>query len=259
SSRTVAERLDRHVYASTYQHDVRRLCAAYVAACLNQLEQGADFTVAEFSELSGLLPKYHRAFRGMLRLLVEDGSLSEHDGRYRLERTTGLGSGLSPAAGPAAEDAEKLWTEAFSRYPDCAWELLLLHRTGSRLQDVLTGAVDPLELLFPSGSLADIEPIYHNSPIARLYNLLARRVVRRLADSADRRRTLRILEVGAGTGGLTASLLPVLPPQRCEYLFTDVSTAFLATARERFRDYDFVDYRVLDLEHELPAEEFGWG
>src|SRR5205807_6685346 len=30
-------------------------------------------------------------------------------------------------------------------------------------------------------------------------------------------------------------------------------------ARERFRDYDFVDYRVLDLEHELPAEEFGWG
>jgi acyl transferase domain-containing protein/NADPH:quinone reductase-like Zn-dependent oxidoreductase/NAD(P)-dependent dehydrogenase (short-subunit alcohol dehydrogenase family)/SAM-dependent methyltransferase len=261
TGRMFAERLDRHVYANAYQHDVRRLCTAYVAASLDQLEPGAEFTVAESSGLaglSGLLPKYHRAFRGMLRLLIEDGSLSEHAGRFRVERA--INPSLIAQEAPAnLENAEKLWSEVFSRYPDCAWELLLLRRTGGRLRDVLTGGVDPLELLFPSGSLADIEPIYHNSPIARLYNLLARRIVRRLADSADPRRTLRILEVGAGTGGLTASLLPVLPPQRCEYVFTDVSAAFLATARDRFRDYDFVDYRVLDLEHELPAEEFGCG
>jgi acyl transferase domain-containing protein/NADPH:quinone reductase-like Zn-dependent oxidoreductase/NAD(P)-dependent dehydrogenase (short-subunit alcohol dehydrogenase family)/SAM-dependent methyltransferase len=255
AGRLLAERLNRHVYASTYQRDVRMLCTAYVAACLDQLQPGADFAL---DELSGLLPKYHRAFRGMLRLLIEDGSLSEDKGRFRFERTIGLGLARREAA-ENPENTEKLWTEAFFRYPDCAWELLLLHRTGSRLHDVLTGAADPLELLFPSGSPADIEPIYHNSPIARLYNLLARRIVRRLADSGDQRRTLRILEVGAGTGGLTASLLAVLPQQRCEYVFTDVSAAFLATARERFRDYDFVDYRVLDLEHELPAEEFGWG
>src|SRR5262249_33837888 len=154
-----------------------------------------------------------RAFRGMLRLLIEDGALSENVGGFRLERDV-----VDPAR---REVPEKLWAEVLSRHPDCAWELLLLHRTRSRLHDVLTGAVAALELLFPSGSPADIEPIYHNSPIARYYNLLARLIVRGLADSADRRRTIRILEVGAGTGGLTASLLTVLPPQRCQYLFTD--------------------------------------
>ncbi|OMC10571.1 type I polyketide synthase [Mycobacterium sp. SP-6446] len=250
AGRTIAERLDRHVYATTYQDDVRRLCAAYAAACLNQLGPDTEFTVAD---LPGLLPKYHRAFRGILRLLVEDGSLSEHAGRFRIERTAG------GALMAVAEDVERVWAEAFSKYPECAWELLLLQRTGSNLHDVLTGAADPLELLFPSGSPGDIEAIYHNSPIARFYNLLARRIARRLTEGADPRRTLRVLEVGAGTGGLTASLLPVLPSQRCEYVFTDVSAAFIAAARERFRDYDFVDYRVLDLEHELPAEEFGPG
>ncbi|MGE2817967.1 SDR family NAD(P)-dependent oxidoreductase [Mycobacterium heidelbergense] len=244
-----AERLDRHVYASTYQHDVRRLCTAYVAACLDQFQPDSEFAVAE---LSRLLPRYYRAFRGMVRLLIEDGSLSEHADRLRRERAVEYGAATREAS-------EKLWAEVFSRYPECAWELLLLRRTGSRLHDVLTGVVDPLELLFPTGSLAEIEAIYHTSPIARIYNLLAGRIARCLAERADRRRTLRILEVGAGTGGLTASLLPVLPAQRCQYVFTDVSAAFLATAQERFRDYDFVEYRVLDLEHELPVEEFGWG
>lgn len=243
--RVLAARLDRHTYSTTYQQDVRGLCAAYVGACLDRFEPPDEFTVAD---LASLLPKYHRAFRGMLRLLIEDGSLSEHEGRIRRESWSTV-----------HDDLEKLWADVFVRYPESAWELLLLHRTASRLHEVLTGAVDPLELLFPSGAPTDIEPIYHTSPIARLYNLIARRITQRLADSADPRRTLRILEVGAGTGGLTASLLPVLPPDRCEYVFTDVSAAFLASARERFGDYDFVDYQVLDLEDDLAATEFGSG
>ncbi|WP_205873317.1 type I polyketide synthase [Mycobacterium camsae] len=247
NARRFAARLDRHVYATEYQRDVRALCAAYVTGCLDRMNPTTEFTVAD---LGPLLPRYHRAFRGMLRLLVEDGSLTERAGRYR--RTPRADSDSPERQG----DPRKLWAEMFNRYAECAWELLLLQRTGSRLHEVLTGAVDPLELLFGSGAATDIEPIYHSSPIARLYNMLARDTTQRLAESADPRRTLRILEVGAGTGGLTAALLPVLPPQRCEYVFTDVSAGFVATARERFRDYDFIDYRVLDLEDELPAEAF---
>ncbi|MHA7650918.1 SDR family NAD(P)-dependent oxidoreductase [Mycobacterium sp. ML4] len=249
-ARTLAARLDRHVYATTYQQDVRALCAAYVAACLDRLQPPTEFTVGD---IAALVPKYHRAFGGMLRLLVEDGSLSERDGRFC--RT----AAAHPGSPKQHVDPQQLWAEIFVNYPESAWELLLLQRTGGRLHDVLTGAVDPLQLLFPSGASTDIEPIYHNSPISRLYNMLARTIIRRLADSADPRRTLRILEVGAGTGGLTANLLPTLPAQRCTYVFSDVSAAFVAAARERFRDYDFVDYRVLDLEHDVPAEEFAPG
>lgn len=234
----LSQRFDSTAYATGYQRDIARLCATYVARCLQAFGPADEFTVAE---LVGLLPKYHRALQGLLRLLVDYGMLGEDGEKYRL-------------AAAAEDDAEAQWAALFAAYPACAWELLLLRRTGPHLHEVLTGAADPLELLFADGSLVDLEAIYQNSPIARFYNVLGREVVRRLADSADRRRTIRVLEVGGGTGGLTASLLPVLPADRCEYVFTDISPAFLASARERFAGHDFVDYRVLDIEHDPAAQ-----
>ncbi|WP_280236887.1 type I polyketide synthase [Nocardia cyriacigeorgica] len=234
TARQWSDRLDRTTYAAGYQRDIARLCAAYVSRTLDAFGLDAEFTVGE---IPTLLPKYRRALQGLLRLLVEDGSLREEGEQYR-------------RLAHSADDVDDLWARMFDAHPACAWELLLLRRTGDRLHEVLTGAADPIELLFAEGSLVDLEAIYQNSPIARFYNALGRELVRRLADSAAPGRTLRILEVGGGTGGLTASLLPVLPADRCEYVFTDVSPAFLATARERFRGHDIVDYRVLDLEHD---------
>lgn len=237
-ARALSARLDRASYATGYQRDIARLCATYVARALDAFELPGEFTV---DAIPALLPKYHRALRGLLGLLVSEGAAEETGGQFRIVR------GMD-------DTAEAQWQALFDAYPECAWELLLLRQTGSRLYEVLTGQVDPLELLFAEGALVDLEAIYQNSPIARFYNLLARRVVRELAATANPRRTLRVLEVGGGTGGLTASLLPVLPADRCEYVFTDVSPAFLGSARERFRDYGFVDYRVLDLEHDLTGQ-----
>ncbi|GGK91818.1 type I polyketide synthase [Nocardia jinanensis] len=234
----LSRQLDSTTYATGYQRDIARLCTTYIARCLDAFGPAHEFTVAE---LPGLLPKYRRALQGLLRLLVDHGTLHESGEQYR-------------PTGETADDADAQWAALFAEYPSCAWELLLLRRTGPRLHEVLTGAADPVELLFAEGSLVDLEAIYQNSPIARFYNALGREVVRRLSDSADPRRTIRVLEVGGGTGGLTASLLPVLPADRCEYVFTDISPAFLASARERFAGHDFVDYRVLDIEHEPAAQ-----
>ncbi|MGW0003079.1 SDR family NAD(P)-dependent oxidoreductase [Nocardia grenadensis] len=234
----LSRQLGSSAYATGYQRDIARLCATYVARCLDEFGPAEEFAVAE---LPGLLPKYRRALQGLLRLLVDHGALRERGEQYQFTAAV-------------ADDAEAQWAALFAEHPSCAWELLLLRRTGPRLYDVLTGAADPVELLFADGSLVDLEAIYQNSPIARFYNVLGREVLRRLADSADPRRTLRILEVGGGTGGLTASLLPVLPADRSEYVFTDISPAFLASARERFAGHDFVDYRVLDIEHDPAAQ-----
>ncbi|MGW1738581.1 type I polyketide synthase [Nocardia sp. NPDC001965] len=237
-AQTLSRRLDSAVYADGYQRDVTLLCASYVARCLDAFGPAEEFTVAG---LPGLLPKYRRALAGLLRLLVDRGALRESGEQYR-------------RAGQIADDAETQWAAMFAEYPSCAWELLLLRRTGPRLHEVLTGTVDAVELLFADGALVDLEAIYQNSPIARFYNVLGGEILRRLAESADPRRTVRVLEVGGGTGGLTASLLPALPADRSEYVFTDISPAFLGAARERFAEHDFVDYRVLDIEHDPAAQ-----
>jgi SAM-dependent methyltransferase len=69
-------------------------------------------------------------------------------------------------------------------------------------------------------------------------------------------RGLRILEVGAGTGGTTAGLLPLLPVRRSDYLFTDIGASFLHKAAERFASYPFVRYQPLDIEREPAAQGF---
>jgi ubiquinone/menaquinone biosynthesis C-methylase UbiE/acyl carrier protein len=65
---------------------------------------------------------------------------------------------------------------------------------------------------------------------------------------------LRILEIGGGTGTGTTELLPMLPSQRTKYTFTDVGSFFLNTAKKKFSEYPFVEYKLLDIERS-PQEQ----
>ncbi|WP_405876389.1 SDR family NAD(P)-dependent oxidoreductase [Streptomyces sp. NBC_00005] len=238
----LGRRLQRQAYATDYQTRVRELCAAYVVHCLSAFGFGTRVGEAfAVPDCTGLLAEHRRVFGVFLQFLVEDGVLSEQDGGYRFERL--------PDADPG-----RLWAALLADHPSCVWELRLLRSTGERLHEVLVGDVNPLELLFPAGSTEIAALVYDSSPAARLYNTLAREAIRRLVDGADPRRTLRVLEVGGGTGGLTAAVLPVLPANRCEYVFTDVSPAFTQAARDRFRDFGFVEYRTLDIEDDPRAQ-----
>lgn len=145
------------------------------------------------------------------------------------------------------------------RYPAAQTELRLLGRCGQHLAEVLRGELDPLQLLFAGGSLAEIEHVYENSPLAQIYNRIVRESVETAVEriSASRPdRVLRVLEVGAGTGGTTASVLQALPGGRTDYVFSDVSRLFLAQAREKFAAWPFVRYQALDVERDPETQGF---
>ena len=70
---------------------------------------------------------------------------------------------------------------------------------------------------------------------------------------------MKILEVGAGTGGMTAKFLELLKSDFGErlylkYTFTDVSSGFFVQAKERFQSYDGIEYRALDISRD-PLEQ----
>ncbi|MBI3878807.1 MAG: thioester reductase domain-containing protein [Verrucomicrobia bacterium] len=159
---------------------------------------------------------------------------------------------------PPADDAEmdRRWREILSRSPGSLPDLSLIDRCGRELAAVLRGERDPLHLLVPEGSFNTLDHFYSNSRFFRGPNLLACLALATIAARLPEGRPLRILELGAGTGGLTANLLSVLPPTQTEYVFTDLSKAFFNRAEQRFREFPFVKYETLDLERGLAEQNF---
>ncbi|MCC7368641.1 MAG: SDR family NAD(P)-dependent oxidoreductase [Chloroflexi bacterium] len=191
------------------------------------------------------------------------------DGRYGqlLERFLAIleeegvvrrdGDGWCVLRAPQTPDDPTRACEALlSEFPETSSQIALTRRCGSQLAGILRGEIDPLQVLFPGGSLDLAESLYLNSPSAVAYNSLVQEAVTRFVNQSPVDRTIRILEVGAGTGGTTAHLLPHLPADRTEYAFTDVSPHFLSRAREKFRAYPQVRYESLDLERDPEEQGF---
>lgn len=107
-------------------------------------------------------------------------------------------------------------------------------------------------LLFPAGEIATALSLYQDNTINRYLNAVAAEVVRRVAE--ERTSTLRVLELGAGVGGTTATVLSSLVDQDVDYLFTDVSRFFLLTGQERFGDHPRLRYALVDINGELPGQ-----
>jgi len=124
-------------------------------------------------------------------------------------------------------------------------ELALIERCAAEIPAVLIGEQDPLEVLFPEGDSSELTWLYQKSEAAQLLNRQSGAVLTSLREELGR--PLRILEVGAGTGGTTSTLLPLLGEDD-EYVFSDVSPFLVDEARRRFSDHAQVSFEVFDLE-----------
>ena len=130
---------------------------------------------------------------------------------------------------------------------------------GPRLAAVLTGRESALDTLFPGGSFALAEGLYQTSAVSRYLNAIVSAVVDAATRVGTQRDELRVLEIGAGTGGTTSAILPVLPRERTTYVFSDVSDLFLGEARAKFAAYPFVRYARLDMEQDPAAQGYAPG
>ena len=116
-----------------------------------------------------------------------------------------------------------------------------------QLSNILQGSILPTSLLFPLGSSELLNPIYQAS-LSSKELLRLNKVFSYLDKSVSaRRRPLRILEVGAGTGGLTGQVLPLLDNLDYQYTYTDVTPYFESTMEENFSEYDSIEFKLLDL------------
>ncbi|WP_439596800.1 SDR family NAD(P)-dependent oxidoreductase [Falsiroseomonas sp.] len=156
-----------------------------------------------------------------------------------------------------AEPLEAAAQERLAQDPSAAPYLRLLQACTRKLPEVLTGEVDANAVLFPGGRFDLVAPIYAGNPVVdHLQEMLAQAVA---AAVAARPGPVRILEVGAGTGGTTRFVLRALAPfaDRIDYLFTDIGPAFLEQAeRELRREAPFLRTAWLDISASAAPQGF---
>lgn len=204
-----------------------------------EVRPGARFVTDELAPQLHVLPRHTRLMNRYVQVLEANGAIRPVGKEYEFVR------GIDP---DFMSHSRPLWWQNPDSYPDVS----LLHRMGEQLGAVLAGTVEPLELLFPNGNMALAEWYYQDSPSLRFTNTRLQMAVGAMARQWPVGRPLRILEVGAGTGAFTSYVLPELVRCPCEvrYTYTDLSDAFLTKARERFRDFPFVQYAKFDLEQD---------
>jgi NADPH:quinone reductase-like Zn-dependent oxidoreductase/trans-aconitate methyltransferase/acyl carrier protein len=191
-------------------------------------------------QAGAVLPLYRTLLSYQVEIAEEDGFL----------RRQGDGWEFQPDA--VVPDPTELWRKLISEFPYALPGLLLIGRCGEHLAEILTGSLDPLQIV----NVAPLEHLYESGPNLDLYNHLVSEAIMELVRTLPEDRSLRVLEIGAGTGAATSAIVPHLPEVRTEYVFTDVSDVFLANAETKFADYPFLKYGLLDIEKDLAAQGF---
>ncbi|KAI9844533.1 MAG: Type I Iterative PKS [Sclerophora amabilis] len=188
----------------------------------------------------------HEKVMSRLYQILEDASLLSSSGNGMVRTDTPINS--TPAS--------TLCREILKAFPQHESEHKLLSTTGSRLAECLSGSADPLQLLFRGKETKDLlEDVYTNAPMfAAGTKLLGSFLVRAFAKYNGEEK-LRILELGAGTGGTTKYIVDELLCQGIQftYVFTDLSSSMVATAKKKFAQYDCMEFMVLDIEKSPPA------
>lgn len=192
---------------------------------------------------------YEHIVKRWLNVLVEEGILRYTDNRYE---TTEKAKKLP--------DHEEAW-DSFAQLEErvrYSRDLFDYQRTSAdQLLPQIRGEVRGLDLFFPQGNTDVAEAAYNGNVVNRVLNEAVKTSMTEVVAKKYQRlhRTVEILEIGAGVGGTTMTVVPALKEYDVHYRFTDVSQFFLNKAKETYGAYDFMSYGIYDINR--PFEEQG--
>ncbi|KFZ17736.1 hypothetical protein V502_04427 [Pseudogymnoascus sp. VKM F-4520 (FW-2644)] len=236
-------------YVKTVMPEQTRMCIALTVEAFEQL--GCPLSTASPGQkLSHIkyLSEHSRLVNYLIQMLEKEAQLINVDGD-QITRT-----GISAPS----ESSQEILQDLLTRFPDHSTANKLTHYAGSNLAAVLTGTTDGIKVIFGSPQGKElVSGLYGDWPLNRLFYKQMEDFLTRLVTKLPMNDSpLRILEMGAGTGGTTKWLVPLLASLQVpvEYTFTDLAPSFVAAARKKFKPYPFMKFRTHDIE-KAPADD----
>ncbi|MFD2235080.1 class I SAM-dependent methyltransferase [Phaeospirillum tilakii] len=207
---------------------------------------GAVHGVEEILQRAEVAQEHQPLIRRWLRVLEEHGLLRADEKGWRAIAAPETYADRAMAR--AWDGLERDWSATTGGN---AGTIAYARRNAECLPELMAGRILAVHLLFPEGRADLARALYRESIAARYQHLAVRAVIRRIAAGWRGKRPLRLLEVGAGTGATTETLMPALAAAsggRAEYLFTDVSRYFLDQAASWLAAYPFARRGLYDID-----------
>ncbi|KAK4983979.1 putative secondary metabolism biosynthetic enzyme [Elasticomyces elasticus] len=203
-------------------------------------------TLAVLTEADiGNLERHHQLLLEWMRHQVERASRNE----------------FSPRSSRWAKSSDGVKQILYDNVSSRSINRKMLCRIGAKLLSILRKEVAPLELMLEGKLLYSyyekaLRVDHSLSQVEKLVGLFAHHNPRG-----------KILEIGGGTGACTGPVLKALgggkpgsSPRFARYDFTDISSGFFESAREKFQAWaDLISYKKLDIEQDLAQQAFELG
>ena len=229
-----------------------RLCTALIIEAFEQL--GCPLRTMSAGQALPQIrvqPSHQRLKDFACKLLESDARLID------IDVSTGQMTRTSISAPQKSSDA--ILEEVQLAYPEFTKASELTHYAGTHLAGVLAGRTDGIRVIYGSQRGRElIEAMHLDLSLSCMNYDQMRNVIQRLIARLPRRNgPLKILEMGAGTGGTTRVVVVMLAALDfdVEYTFTDLSPSMVASARRKFgKKYPFMRFAVHDIEKQ-PIED----
>jgi acyl transferase domain-containing protein/NAD(P)-dependent dehydrogenase (short-subunit alcohol dehydrogenase family)/acyl carrier protein/SAM-dependent methyltransferase len=205
------------------------------------------------SAQAALDPAFARWLESALRMLVDAGLATEStDGTRSIVPTE------------HADELQRQWERGRQEWVWLRPHAALAQSALEPLPEILRGHRSATEILFPNGSFARVEGVYSGNPAADVFNHYVAQAVRAAAQATRAAgRRLRVLEIGAGTGGssrVVFEALSELADAVQDYCYTDISKAFLLHAHAHYRArIPYLSTALFDVERDFVAQSLEGG
>lgn len=211
------------------------LAAVQISRGLREMGVNGTFT----AESLGIAELMRPVFGRFTKNLSQRGLLQpQPDGSFR----------TTSKFDQAVEEAPGILRDFLAKHPGHHPEALLCAGNCAQLGAILRGEKDAVQVLFSGVGAELLDQFYGDGLFASHWMTAIAATISDAARHLPEGRGLRILEIGAGTGGLTAHLLPLLQRNLHRYVFTDVSAAFFSSANQKLAAFPEVEYQVFNLE-----------
>ncbi len=143
-----------------------------------------------------------------------------------------------------------------SQYREITDYLNLIDTCMEHYSDILCGKTEATSIIFPDGGMDLVGKVYKGNPLPDFYNeMIGQMIVAYVQKTIEQghKGKIRILEIGAGTGGTSEGVLKKLDQYRdaVVYVYTDISESFLKYGKRVYGSiYPFMEFKLFDATKE---------